>query len=57
MRYAIWLPAGEIVLVMHYDEGNNRAIIERCDGRHETVSAGGIRLLEEPAYPRSESYP
>jgi hypothetical protein len=50
MRYAIWLPAGEIVLVRHYDAANNRAVIEHSDGRCETVAACKIRLLEYPAY-------
>jgi hypothetical protein len=50
MRYAIWLPAGEIVFVRYYDAGNNRAVIEHSDGRCETVAACKIRLLEYPAY-------
>ena len=48
MRYAIWLPGGEIVSVRFYDAGSGMAIIEHNDGRWETVSAGKIRLLEYP---------
>ncbi len=50
MRRAIWLPAGEIVLVKYYDPSNNRAIIEHEDGRYDRVSATSIVLLTYPAY-------
>jgi hypothetical protein len=50
MRRAIWLPAGEIVVVRSYDEYNNIAIIEHDDGRCETVAASKIHLLAYPAY-------
>ncbi len=53
MRFAIWLPAGEIVTVRHYDADNNRAIIEHHDGRCETVVAGSVRLLEDPAFAKT----
>lgn len=54
MRYAIWLPAGEIVSVRFYDAGNNMAIIEHNDGRWEAVPAGKVRLLEYPGYVKTE---
>ncbi len=50
MRRAIWLPAGEIVLVKYYDPSNNRAIIEHEDGRNDRVSASSIVLLTYPVY-------
>jgi hypothetical protein len=49
MRRAIWLPAGEIVIVRRYDEHNETAVIEH-DGRWETVAAGEIHLLAHPDY-------
>jgi hypothetical protein len=50
MRHAIWLPAGEIVAVRHFDSGNNRVLIEHHDGRCETVDASTIHLLNYPVY-------
>jgi hypothetical protein len=50
MRYAIWLPAGEIVAVKHFDSLNNRVFIEHQDGRCETVAASSIHLLIYQVY-------
>ncbi len=53
MKHAIWLPAGEIVSVRHFDLGNRRVLIEHQDGRCETVDASTIHLLNHPAYPET----
>jgi hypothetical protein len=50
MRRAIWLPAGEIVVVRSYDEYNNIVIIEHGDGRYDTVAVSTIHFLEYPVY-------
>ncbi len=53
MKHAIWLPAGEIVAVRHFDFLYGRVLIEHQDGRCETVAASTIHLLNYPFSPET----
>ncbi len=50
MKNAIWLPAGEMVIVRLYDSINKIAVIEHDDGRLDRVAENTIHLLVSPEH-------